>query len=315
VILTIFKAISGNPSRWNGVVCISVLAFLALPGAASADSQHSTELGTNDSRPLEWGPKKHGVRTSLSASDKEFSLGRPILFRVVVENLGSRAIQFAFEQLHAHLSMSIEGSDGTNVPCIVPPVQTGFGRGVVLKPGERTVLFEEFDVADQYLLTSPGTYKVQFTGQDGFQAQDSMEGSADIPASNAVTISVADDPVKPSRLLARRLFDAAETLGWRLEFLEEGDVVPVGRSSVIGTTLALSHGLRDKDDATRALVWVTTSPSAIAVAKPDEHRWSPAVALGRCPWGEVYLWSAIASTEELNTVRKLTATALEIEGR
>ena len=304
--MTIFKAISGNPARWNRVVGISTVAFLAFLGAAS----------TNDSgQPSEWGSKKHGLRVSLSARDKEFSLGQPILFRLVVENQGSRAVHFAFEQLHVHYSMSIERSDGTNVPCIVPPVQTGMGRGVVLNPGERTVLLEGLDIADQYLLTSPGIYKFQFKGQPGYPSQFEMEGSVDIPASNAVTISVADGPVKPSRLLARKLFDAAQTLGWRLEFLEEGDVVPVGRSSVTGTFMALSHGLRDKDDATRALVWVTTSLSAIAAAKPDEHRWSPAVALGRCPWGEVYLWSAIASTEELNTVRKLTATALEIEGR
>jgi hypothetical protein len=304
--MTIFKAIPGNPARSNGVVGISTVAFLAFLGAAS----------TNDSgQPSEWGPKKHGLRVSLSASDKEFSLGKPILLRLVVENQGRRAVHFAFEQLHVHLSMSIEQSDGTNVPCVVPPVQTGFGRGVVLNRGERTILLEGLDIADQYLLTSPGIYKFQFKGQPGYPRYRDMEGSDAIPASNAVTITVADGPVKPSRLLGRKLFDAAQTLGWRLEYLEEGDVAPVGRSSVNGTTLALSHGLRTKGDVSRALVWVTTSPSAIAAAKPDEHRLSPAVALGRCPWGEVYLWSAIASAEELSTVRKLTATALEIEGR
>jgi hypothetical protein len=310
--MTIFKAVSGNPARWNGVVGISTVAFLAFLGAAS----------TNDSgQPSEWGPKKHGLRVSLSASDKEFFLGKPILFRLVVENQGSRTVRFAFEQRHVHYSMSIERSDGTNVPCVVPPVQTGFGRGVVLNPGERTVLLEGLDIADQYLLTSPGIYKFQFKGQPGYprdfgmEGNLGMEGSAAIPASNAVTISVADGPLKPSRLMAKKLFDAAQTLGWRLKYLEEGDVAPVGRSSVNGTTLALSHGLQTKGDGSRALVWVTTSPSAIAAAKPDEHRLSPAVALGRCPWGEVYLWTAIASPEELSTVRKLTATALEIDGR
>jgi hypothetical protein len=211
--------------------------------------------------------------------------------------------------------MSIERSDGTNLPCVVPPVQTGMGRGVVLDPGERTVLLEGLDIADQYLLTSPGIYKFQFKGQPGYPRYGDMAGSADIPASNAVTISVADGPLKPSRLLARKLFDAAQTLGWRLEYLTEGDVAPVGRSSVNGTTFALSHGLPTKEDASRTLVWVTTSPSAIAAANPDEHRLSPAVALGRCPWGEVYLWTAIASPDELSTVRKLIATALEIDGR
>jgi len=95
--MTIFKAMSGNSSRWNGVVSISTLAFLALLGAASADSQHSTERGTNDSgQPSEWGPKKHGLRVSLAARDKEFSLGKPILLWLVVENQGSRAVRRSF---------------------------------------------------------------------------------------------------------------------------------------------------------------------------------------------------------------------------
>jgi hypothetical protein len=146
--------------------------------------------------------------------------------------------------------------------------------------------------------------------------KDMLSPSADIPASNTVTIRVADGPVKPSRLLARKLFDAAQASGWRLESLKEGDVVPVGRSSVNGTILAFSHGpIRSMEDATRAVVWVTGSPSAITPPKPGETPSSPAEALGRCPWGEVYLWSAIASPEELSTVRKLTATALEIDER
>jgi len=264
----------------------------------------------------QWGPEQDGVRTSLSASDKEFSLGKPILLRLVVENQGRRAVHFAFEQLHVHLSMSVEQSDGTNVPCVVPSGQTGFGRGVVLNRGERTVLLEGLDIADQYLLTSPGIYKFQFKGQPGYPRYRDMEGSDAIPASNAVTITVADGPVKPSRLLARALFDAVQTSGWHVALLGEGDVVPAGRSSVSGTALALG---RDRPtsmaDALVALIWVTASPSAIVPPKPDEKSGSPAEAIGRCPWGEVYLRSASASPAELETVRKLTATALNIDGR
>jgi hypothetical protein len=65
-----------------------------------------------------------------------------MLFRVVAENLGSRAVQFAFEELHVHYSMSIERSDGTDVPCIVRMSRPDLA-GVVLNPGDRTVLFEE----------------------------------------------------------------------------------------------------------------------------------------------------------------------------
>jgi hypothetical protein len=303
--MTIFNATTGKPARWNGVVSVSTLAFLAFLGFASAGPQHSTDHTANDSGPFKWGLKKDGVRTGLSAIEEGFSLGKPMLFRLVVENLGSRAVQIETAQAAVNSSMAIERSDGANVPYIAGSVQTGMGRRV-LKPGERTVLFADLDIADQYLLTSPGTYKVTFRGQDG------GDGSVMIPASNAVTIRVADGPVKPSRLVARNLLDEMKASGWRLEFVKDGDVVPLGRSSVNGTTVALSHGRRSKDDPF-VLIWVTASPSAIKPARPDEKRWSPAEAIGRCPWGEVYVWSATA--EELSTVRKLTTTALKIDER
>ena len=45
-----------------------------------------------------------------------------------------------------------------------------------------------------------------------------------------------------------------EASGWRLGSLKEGDVVPVGRSSVNGTILAFSHGpIRWLGDAARAV--------------------------------------------------------------
>jgi hypothetical protein len=237
-----------------------------------------------------------------------------MLFRLVIENLGNRSVRFDSEPVVVDFSMSIERSDGTNVPCIAPHPQTGMGPAVALKSKERTVLFEGLDIADQYLLTSPGTYRVQYTGQDGRSAE---FGKVAIPASNTVTIKVVDGPVRPSRLLARTLFDVVQPSGWRVEIDKEGDVVPRGRSSVNGTAMVLIRDGRNKmkGDERRALIWVTASPSAIATPELDEKGRGPAAAIGRCSWGEVYLWSAVASPEELTTIRKLTTAALKIDER
>jgi hypothetical protein len=313
--MAIFKAILGKPSRSNGFAALSTLAFLALLGAGSADARAPAGRDANDSGKSEWGPIQNELRTALYAMGDECSLGKPMLFRLVIENLGSRALQVETTQVAINASMSIERSDGTNVPYIAPGAQTGWG-GPVLNPGERTVLFEGLDIADQYLIASPGTYTVQFRGNPGNVGFEAIPAFAAIPASNVVTIRVTDGPVKPSRLLASALFDAVQASGWHVELFGEGDVVPVGRSSVSGTALALG---RDRPtsmaDALVALIWVTASPSAIVPPKPDEKSWSPAEAIGRCPWGEVYLRSASASPAELETVRRLTATALNIDGR
>jgi hypothetical protein len=318
--MTVFNAICGKPARWNGVVSVSTLAFLALLGAAPADSQQSTDRGTNDSEAFEWGSTKDGVRTGLSAIQEHFSLGKPMLFRLVIENLGSRALQVETTQVAINASMSIVRSDGTNVPYIAPGAQTGWG-GPVLNPGERKVLFEGLDIADQYLIASPGTYTVQFRGNPGNVGVEELPAFAAIPASNVVTIRVTDGPLKLSRLVARALFDAAmfdavQASGWRMAIYKEGDVVPVGRSSVNGAALSLTlHDGRALGEQHGVLIWVTASPSAITPPEPDVKSLSPAEAIGRCQWGEVYLWSANASAEELSMIRKLTATALKIDER
>jgi len=310
IMSTVTSWLLENSGRLSGLcrlgrVDVYTVVFLALLGAAAAQ-QPSNDRGANDSGPLSWGAKEHGVRTALSAGEEEFALGKPMLFRLVIENLGRRAVKVDPIQVAINSSMAIETGDGVSVPYIKGWIQTGIGQ-LVLKPGERAVLFEALDIADQYLLTSPGTYNVQFKHQ---YSGDPDTASIDIPASNVLTITMTDGAVKPSRLVARKLLDAMQPSGWSLRWVKEGDVVPIGRSSVNGTIVVFSRGrVMTKDDLPVRL-WVTASPSGTTPPKQDEKRESPAEPIGRCPWGDVYL---SASTEEFSTVRKLATAALQIE--
>jgi hypothetical protein len=228
-------------SRFGDIVQVRVctLAVVAILGAGVACSLHLQESEAKREGPSEWGPVQEGVRTGLFAHDPEFSIGKPILFRLEMENLRRRVVHYDPQQVAVNSSMSIEGTGGVNVPFVGGSVQTVmFGDLPALNPRERTVLFEALDIADQYLLTSPGTYSVRFRGQDN------AFGDVAIPASNAITIRVADGQLRP--------------------------------------------------DAQRG-----------RIAEP----------IGRCPWGEVYLWSGSAPTEELSAVREMISTALKIEGR
>ncbi len=292
----------------NARVRVCTLVFLSILGAGVACAQ-SLKNGEVKSEGLSgWGPAQDGVRTGLSARDKEFSLGKPIVVRLVMENVGNRVVQYDAGQVAVNSSMSIERDGGVKVPFVAMPAQTG-GGSRPLKPGEECVLFETLDIADQYLITSPGTYTVRFQGRDeGF-------GDVAIPPSNAITIRVADGPVRTSRVLARKLFDIGQAPEWQVGVVEEGEVVPLGRSSTAGTTLALSRAGRSKDEILRALIWVTAHPSAVEPANQGTGRERLSESIGRCPWGEVYLWSGTAPAKELNTVRKLIATALQVEAQ
>jgi hypothetical protein len=194
------------------------------------------------------------------------------------------------------------------VPYIASSVQTAImGDLPTLKPGERTVLFEALDIADQYLLTSPGTYTVRFRGQDR------VFGDVGIPVSNAILVRVSDGPVQPSRLIARRLFDMGKVSDLQVAIAKEGTVVPLGRSSSNGAFFTLRRGTRAKGGDLRVLIWVIDGPSAVEPNSQDAQRGLTAESIGRCQWGEVYLWSGAADAEELSSVRKLIETALKIE--
>ena len=284
---------------------VYLLACLAILGAGNACAQHLKADEAKSEELSAWGSQQEGVRTNLSARDSEFALGKPILLLLEMENMGSRVIRYDPTQVAINSSMSIEGSDGVKVPSIAGNVQTG-GDSQALNPGERTVLFERLDIADQYLITSPGTYTVRFMGQG------KGLGAEAIPPSNAITIHVADGPVQPSRMIARKLIDMEQTSGWRTRIVKEGSVAPIGRASAKGASFVLRRGSETKANALRVLLWVTATPSAIEPSGQDAQRGRTAERIGRCQWGEVYLWSGTAPAEELRTVRELIATALII---
>jgi len=285
---------------------VCTLAFLAFLGAGAACAQHLEIDEAKGDGLSEWGPAKGKVRTRLVAHEKEFSVGKPILLRLEMENLGSRVIRYDAMQVSINCSMSIEGNDGVDVPCIAPSVETG-GDTRVLNPGERTVLFERHDITDQYLITSSGSYKVRYRGSGEWF------GEIAIPPSNVVTIRVADGPLRPSQQVARSLIDAAQPSGWQVAVSAEGSVVPLGRASARGASFVLHR--RSATKASPLLLWVTATPSEIEPSGKDAQSGRTAERIGRCAWGDVYLWSGTATVEELSAARELIATALRIDDR
>lgn len=227
-------------------------------------------------------------------------------FRLEMENVGGRVVRYDAQQVDVNDSMLIEGTDRFvgSAPFIAMTVQTGGGPRA-LNPGERTVLFEGLDIAEQYLLTAPGTYEVRFRGQsEGF-------GEIAIPPSNVITIRIANGPVQSSRLIARSLLEMDPHS--RVGVVEEGQVVPLGRSPVKGVSLALTRASRTKGDSLRVLIWVTMSPAVVEVDRLGGQRGPVAEGLGRCEWGEVYFWAAAGNTEAPAALRRKIATALKIE--
>ena len=95
------------------------------------------------------------VRTSLVPVGTNFVLGQPMQFRLEMENVGKRTIEYDSQQVALNHSMLIKDSAGEECPYIAPSCQT-VGGPCPLEPGKKVVLFDKLDVAQQYLIQKPG---------------------------------------------------------------------------------------------------------------------------------------------------------------
>jgi hypothetical protein len=115
----------------------------------------------------ELAPRLKGVRTFLTPEREAFKLGEPIHFRLQLINGGDSVLFYDSQQVAVNYSMTITGPDGEQVEYMAGSYQT-LGAPETIKPGETKILFDRFDIAEQYDIKQPGKYHVQFNG-DGLE--------------------------------------------------------------------------------------------------------------------------------------------------
>ncbi len=139
-------------------------------------------------------PKLKGLRTQLTALQREYRLGRPMPFRLELVNEGKHELSYDDQQVAVNASMIIRDEDGRVVPYTAGPVQTG-GADEPIRPGERAVLFASLDIAGQYDIKKAGKYQVQFSGH-GLTVGDAI-GSKNGVARRTFPSNTVEIEVKP----------------------------------------------------------------------------------------------------------------------
>lgn len=114
--------------------------------------------------------KLKDVEIRLTPVSDTFILGQPMLFRLELINNADVELSYADQQVDVNDSMIITDENGDRVPFIEEMCQTAVSFNPI-KPGERAVLFDNFDISSQYAVLTPGTYKVQFSGKGLLQAE------------------------------------------------------------------------------------------------------------------------------------------------
>ena len=151
-------------------------------------------------------PKLEKVRLKLTPLKPSFTVGESMIFRLEMTNGGTETLYYDDQQVKVNDSMTVKDSKGRNITYTAGPFQTVGGYRCV-KPRQTVVLFDKYDLASQYKITSPGTYEVQFSGkglsvgdrEDSDSTEDGENNPsfalADICSSNSVKIEV----VRPTR--------------------------------------------------------------------------------------------------------------------
>ena len=276
--------------------------FFLVAGVALVLAQCVMEAEGADFQP--WGAATGGVRTCLMPVGTNFALGQPMQFRLEMENVGKRTIEYDSQQVAVNESMLIKDSAGKECPFIAPGCQTG-GSPAPLEPGKKVVLFEKLDVAEQYLILKPGRYTFQFRGQD------KAFGEVDIPLSNVVTTEVANGSVPASREIVNNLIGLGPDALWRVSLVKEGEVTPPLHSAGKGVHLYLVRNARNIADLVVIRIWVMQQPSD--VDKASNQATAPAEYLGISPWGSVYIQPDKSAAKHWPDFRKKIVHALKIK--
>ena len=147
--------------RWAGTLLCLGAASLLFGTAAISLSQAK---GQTKEAPDAWGPDRDGLRTRLFPAQEKFAVGGPARFRLKMKNSGDKRLTYDSQGVNVNGSIQVTDPDGKPVRYIGGSFQTAGGPKPIA-PGETVVLFDEFDLTDQYLFVKAGFYTLQFRGQ------------------------------------------------------------------------------------------------------------------------------------------------------
>jgi len=159
----------------------------------------------------EWGSATDGLTTRLTLVSRDPKIGAAVKLRLEVRNAAANPRTFDGQQAAVNESLEVTGPDGKKVPYVAMSFQTS-GGPEELRPGQTATVFDNLDVAGQYLIDRPGKYSVKFVGRGG------------LPASNTLALTVADAPL-PDKLKLLSAMHHGVPKGWRVAHYDSAIVL------------------------------------------------------------------------------------------
>ena len=101
------------------------------------------------------------IKYILSPASQEFVIGKPMLFRLEMKNIGEKPIGYWRTEVLMNDPMLVTDPNGRVLPCVDAGGQLFMSPDAILS-GEVIVLGEAYDVTSQYRILHPGRYRFQW---------------------------------------------------------------------------------------------------------------------------------------------------------
>lgn len=157
---------------------LAVAAILMVTGCRTATL---TSVGA----PSVWGPVQNGLHSQLQEIPNSYAKGYLKLLSLRIENVSGSAVAYDGQQVAINDPLIVKWNGVVPVPFRGEWVSS-FGETQTLDPGCIAPLFYDFILEEQYDISAPGTYTVQFRGRPG------GAGTVPIPPSNVITIRMKE---------------------------------------------------------------------------------------------------------------------------
>jgi hypothetical protein len=249
-----------------------------------------------------------GFDIRLIPRTKEFTIGRPMLFRIEMENTSNETLRYTHTSFMVNDPLLIIDTNGIIVPYIDSSYQTTMSTEFI-EPGEAIVLVDNYDVRSQYHIIKPGTYSCQF------------RGSWHLKPSNIVEVDIKPGQLSPLESVVEKLMPILPK-DWMLTRKRIRDISDLDSETDRGIVVSMvgKRGRKGESGGTVA-VFIVINPSQSFLEKTEYE----AELCGQSQWGPVYVKSLDAEqlwpdwknqiTKALGIENPKQNTEVQVEGK
>jgi aspartate carbamoyltransferase regulatory subunit len=106
---------------------------------------------------------KKGLVIDLIPQSKEFVIGQPMLFDILIKNISDETLRYTQTSYMTNDPMIVKGPNDEQLLFIEGDCQTLIGPAFI-EPHETITIVKDYDVRSQYHIVTPGRYSFQFIG-------------------------------------------------------------------------------------------------------------------------------------------------------